>query len=99
MNCIEGGVKGVQSHGKGNIHSVFDMCFTNLIKLLKIALRTSLLSMNDGHAIVCPPVLGLLKSHLRCCEPHLSHHSTVEFVDFHFHFSKHNTKSHIAYSS
>jgi hypothetical protein len=43
-----------------------------------------MVSLNDGHAIVCPPVLGLSKSHLRCCEPHLSHHPTIDFVDFHF---------------
>jgi hypothetical protein len=55
MNCIKGGVKGVQSHGKGNIHSVFDICFTNLTKHSKIV-RASMVSLNDGHAIVCPPV-------------------------------------------
>jgi hypothetical protein len=59
------------------------ICFTNLTKHLKIV-RACCRWMNDGHAIVCPPVLGLLKSHLRCCEPHLSHHPTIDFVDFHF---------------
>ena len=39
---------------------------------------------SDGHAIVCPFVLGLLKAHLRCCEPHLSHHPTIDFLDTDF---------------